>query len=74
MSYTDPFQTLNEKRREASQIIHSINLTVTKREYFAVMALQGVLSNVDTKHYVDACQVATDIADTLIERLEKTKS
>jgi len=48
---------------------------LTKREYFAVMALQGIISNKDgldikIERIVES---AVDTADALIEELNKTK-
>jgi hypothetical protein len=48
---------------------------LTKREYFAAMALQGIIANKDgldikIERIVES---AVDTADTLIEQLNKTK-
>jgi hypothetical protein len=54
----------------------TINYTgLTKREYFAVIALQGIISNKDgldikIERIVES---AVDTADALIEELNKTK-
>jgi hypothetical protein len=45
---------------------------LTKREYFAVMALQGLLSN--NNNYVYSVISAVKFADDLIEELSKTKT
>jgi hypothetical protein len=49
-----------------------INAGLTKREYFAVMALQGLLSN--NNNYVYSVISAVEFADDLIEELSKTKT
>lgn len=48
---------------------------LTKREYFAAMVIQGIISNKDgldikIERIVES---AVDIADALIEKLNKTK-
>jgi hypothetical protein len=53
-----------------------INAGLTKREYFAVMALQGIITNKDgldikIEYIVES---AVDAADALIEELSKTKT
>ena len=53
----------------------SPNTGLTKREYFAAMALQGIIANKDgldikIERIVES---AVDIADALIEELNKTK-
>ena len=53
-----------------------INAGLTKREYFAVMALQGIIANKDgldikIERIVES---AVDTADALIEELSKTKT
>ncbi len=45
---------------------------LTKREYFAAMALQGLLSN--NNNYVYSVISAVEFADDLIEELSKTKT
>jgi hypothetical protein len=45
---------------------------LTKREYFAAMALQGLLSN--NNNYVYSVKSAVEFADDLIEELNKTKT
>ncbi len=45
---------------------------LTKREYFAVMALQGLLGN--NNNYVYSVISAVEFADDLIEELNKTKT
>jgi hypothetical protein len=49
-----------------------INAGLTKREYFAAMALQGLLSN--NNNYVYSVKSAVEFADDLIEELNKTKT
>lgn len=45
---------------------------LTKREYFAVMALQGILSNTDSVIYIDSSpERAVEFADSLIQALNK---
>jgi cyanate lyase len=45
---------------------------LTKREYFAAMALQGLLAN--NNNYVYSVISAVEFADDLIEELSKTKT
>jgi hypothetical protein len=49
-----------------------INAGLTKREYFAAMALQGLLSN--NNNYMYSVKSAVEFADDLIEELSKTKT
>lgn len=44
---------------------------LTKREYFAAMALQGMLSRVDTSDVKYLTERATKISDALINELNK---
>lgn len=47
---------------------------LTKREYFAAMALQGILSNAATNNDVETSHIVEDaclFADALIEELNK---
>ena len=46
---------------------------LTKREYFAAMALQGLLAN-NNKEYAYCVISAVEFADDLIEELNKTKT
>lgn len=53
-----------------------ISTGLTKREYFAVMAMQGIIANKDgldikIERIVES---AVDTADALIEELNKTKT
>jgi hypothetical protein len=53
-----------------------INAGLTKREYFAAMALQGIITNKDgldikIEYIVES---AVDAADALIKELSKTKT
>lgn len=55
--------------------IDLLNNGLTKREYFASMAMQGIISNKDgldikIERIVES---AVDTADALIEKLNKTK-
>jgi hypothetical protein len=47
---------------------------LTKREYFAAMALQGLLSDYEAISIQDYSKYAVQLADTLIEELSKTKT
>ena len=49
-----------------------ISSGLTKREYFAVMALQGLLAN--NNNYMYSVISAVEFADDLIEELSKTKT
>ena len=52
----------------------TINFTsLTKREYFAAMALQGLLAGNASDSIEDASKYAVKAADALIEELNKTK-
>jgi hypothetical protein len=53
-----------------------INAGITKREYFAAMALQGIIANKDGLdiEIERIVQSAVDTADALIEELSKTKT
>jgi hypothetical protein len=63
----------NESAFPVPQVLH---LGLTKREYFAAMALQGIIANKDgldikIERIVES---AVDTADALIEELNKTKT
>ncbi|MTJ56016.1 hypothetical protein FJR38_26880 [Anabaena sp. UHCC 0253] len=45
-------------------------LGLTKREYFAAMALQGIMANAEFMHF-EAAKMAVKKADELIEELNK---
>jgi len=47
--------------------------SLTKREYFAVMAMQGLLAGNASDSIEDASKYAVKAADALIEELNKTK-
>ena len=54
--------------------IDTINYTgLTKREYFAAMALQGLLAKYGSDYQVQNAKEAIYWADALIEELNKTK-
>jgi hypothetical protein len=69
-------------KKKPNEPIHTIEYNnnyisngLTKREYFAVMALQGIIANkdgldIEIKRIVES---AVDTADALIEELNKTK-
>jgi hypothetical protein len=46
---------------------------LTKREYFAAMALQGLLADYESECIEDYSKYAVKLADSLIEELSKTK-
>jgi hypothetical protein len=46
---------------------------LTKREYFAAMALQGLLADYESESIEDYSKYAVKLADSLIEELSKTK-
>ena len=50
-----------------------ISTGLTKREYFAAMALQGLLSDYESESIEDYSKYAVKLADSLIEELNKTK-
>ena len=47
---------------------------LTKREYFAAMAMQGLLANYGSSYSVQNTMEAVYMADALIEELNKTKT
>ena len=47
---------------------------LTNREYFAAMALQGLLSDYKAISIQDYSKYAVQLADALIEELSKTKT
>jgi hypothetical protein len=58
----------------AFQNLHTSSIEcLTKREYFAAMALQGLLTN-NNKDNVYFVISAVEFADDLIEELSKTKT
>ena len=50
-----------------------ISTGLTKREYFAAMAMQGLLAGNASDSIEDASKYAVKAADALIEELNKTK-
>jgi hypothetical protein len=50
-----------------------ISTGLTKREYFAAMALQGMLAKYGSDYQVQTAKEAVYFADALIEELNKTK-
>lgn len=70
---------MKQKQTKANESINNIlymdNYTstgLTKREYFAAMALQGLLAN-DSALITGKARDAVQAADALIEELNKTK-
>jgi hypothetical protein len=60
----------------SSQAVEGDNLGLTKREYFAAMAMQGYLASYDGVSIPDAGNVAwraVEYADALINELNKNK-
>lgn len=55
--------------------IDSPQIGLTKREYFAAMAMKGIITNKDGLDIKieRIAESAVDMADTLIEELNKTK-
>ena len=47
---------------------------LTKREYFAAMALQGLLADYESESIEDYSKYAVKLADSLIEELSKKKT
>lgn len=63
-------QTIND--RYGNTGLGWVQMGLTKREYFAVMAMQGFISNPNNKNWVDFHpRNAVEIADQLIEELNK---
>lgn len=53
---------------------HVVTTGLSKREYFAAKALQGILANPNTNRIADAhARDATLLADALIEFLDRTR-
>lgn len=46
---------------------------LTKREYFAAMALQGILANIDTWNNELVATWSVEVADALLRKLEESK-
>jgi hypothetical protein len=68
-------------KRKPNEPIHTIEYNnnyisngLTKREYFAVMALQGLLANSNIQLDGASANTAILFADALIEELSKTKT
>jgi len=68
-----------KRKTEADQLIHSMTSSrfhyvngLTKREYFAGLAMQGAISRAgSTNNLEDIASYSVKIADTLIEELNK---
>jgi hypothetical protein len=57
------------KFKDGSEIV---NMGLTKREYFAAMAMQGLLSTVpESFNGTEIAQLSVNMADALIEALNK---
>ena len=50
-----------------------VSMGLTKREYFAAMALQGMLAKYGSDYQVQTAKEAVYFADALIEELNKNK-
>lgn len=50
---------------------HTLGSGLTKREYFAAVALQGLLAKGITFNATDTVETAVKCADSLIEKLNK---
>lgn len=62
---------------EYGTVIPAINLGLTKLEYFAAMAMQGVISRIDIDIYANKEEIAFDsvkLAKALIEELNKEEN
>ena len=69
----DPIHNvINSKKDYSDDNIYKSN-GLTKREYFAVMALQGMLAKYGSDYQVNNAKEAVYWADALIEELNKTK-
>ena len=51
----------------------SMNAGLSKREYFAAMAMQGLLTNLNFEDHENTPQMAVEYADALLEELSKTE-
>jgi hypothetical protein len=60
------------KKVENGCLITANDLGLTKREYFAGLAMQGLLASGDVASY-NITQWAVEYADTLLEELEESK-
>ena len=58
------------------EILQANVLGLTKREYFAAIAMQGIITNKDGLDIKieNIVESAVDVADALIEELNKTKT
>lgn len=77
--YIDPVWQLNDAQREARQkmqVIHSVNISVSKREYFALHLLGSYMQSVEiwkTKFDDETVKSVVDLADRLIRVLKETE-
>ena len=67
---TNPDEPIHPVVRPISSLYHTTGLT--KREYFAAIALQGLLAN--HGDYMYSVISAVEFADDLIEELNKTNN
>jgi hypothetical protein len=67
---TNPDEPIHPVVKPISSLYHTTGLT--KREYFAAMALQGLLGN--NNNYVYSVISAVEFADDLINELNKTNN
>lgn len=66
--YKDPFDSLNSKPK-VNQPVHTINITMSKREYFTLMILQALVPAHGTNSlYID---LAIKIADETLSKLSE---
>jgi hypothetical protein len=63
---------INSKKDYSDDNIYKSN-GLTKREYFAALALQGLLANYGSSYGVQNIMESVYMADALIEELNKTK-
>ena len=69
---TDPHTPINAQLLKFTDGTSSLVVGLTKREYFAAMAMQGLLSVLeDTDKPPDVAKAAVMTADALIEQLNK---
>lgn len=53
------------------EVKHTLGLT--KREYFAALAMQGIISNWKLKDPDDVCRMSVNLADKLIKALNEER-
>lgn len=71
---TDGNETINMEEFNATPHYNSRMMGLTKREYFASLALQGLAHQSNGYNFREKAVYAILLADTLIEELNKEKT